>query len=637
MEIGGKEIMEARVVLKKIWGHDDFRPLQLDIIQSILSNTDTLALLPTGGGKSICFQVPAMMKPGICLVVSPLIALMKDQVENLNEKGISAVAIFSGMSKTEIENSMALCFDGEIKFLYVSPERVSQENFQEFLAALPINLFAIDEAHCISQWGYDFRPPYLELAKLRELHPNVPFLALTATATEKVVKDIQEKLAFKKENVLRKSFVRENLAYWVIEDENKRGRLLNILKKIEGCGIIYVRNRKKTQETAKFLISQGISADFYHAGLDADTRSFKQDQWKSNKIRIIVATNAFGMGIDKPDVRLVVHLEPPESLEAYYQEAGRAGRDEKKSYAILLYEKSDAFQLKRNLLEEFPTIEFIKKVYHSLGNYFQLAYGAGYELQLEFDLADFCYKYSYKVNSVLQSLKILEREGWLSVSESVYMPSRFKFEYQNQDLYKFQVENQSYDSFIKLLLRNYGGGFENFVSFRERELVQRTGWSFQIIEEFFKKLHQLGVLIYEPTKDGPHLTFLRSRVDSSHLNIDSTALLKLKTSKEMQVQKMLDYVEDAVCRSQALLKYFDEFNSSPCGVCDICYKNIRHKNFKKDLENEIMHDLANGPKKLKQLIDEAKSLDEENRLYALRNLLEKGKVYEKDGYYQIKK
>lgn len=636
MEVKGKEIMEALDVLKKYWGHPGFRPLQLDIINSILANDDTLALLPTGGGKSICFQVPALMREGICLVVSPLIALMKDQVENLNQREISAVAIYSGMSKKEVEISLQLCYEGQVKFLYVSPERIAQEPFQEFIASLYINLFAIDEAHCISQWGYDFRPPYLELSKLRELHPETPILALTATATPKVVQDIQYRLNFKKENVLKKSFVRDNLAYWVIEDENKRGRLLNILNKIPGCGIIYVRNRKKTQEIAKLLRSQGISADFYHAGLDPEQRSLKQDKWKKNEIRIIVATNAFGMGIDKPDVRLVVHLEPPESLEAYYQEAGRAGRDEKKAYAIMLYEKADEHQLRRNLIEEFPSIEFVKKVYFSLGNYFQLAYGAGKDLMLEFDLGDFCYKYSYSVNSVIQSLKILEREGWLEVSESVYLPSRFKFEYHHHDLYKFQVENEKYDPFIKLLLRNYGGGFENFISFRERELVQKTGWSFQIIEEYFKKLHQLGVLIYEPAKDGPHITFLRPRVDTEHLNIDAASLLTLKRGKEFQLDKILNYVKASKCRSQVLLEYFDETNSLPCGICDVCYKKIRSGNYKKELETEILNQIKTRSYSFDELISDTAGLDTEYKIYALRNLLEAGKVYEKEGFYYLK-
>src|SRR5690606_24405200 len=445
--------------------------------------------------------------------VTPLIALMKDQVENLRAKGIKAIAVFSGMTKREVDIALDNCVYGPIKFLYLSPERLGSDMVQERIRHMNVNLFAVDEAHCISQWGYDFRPSYLNIATLRSLHPRVPFLALTATATARVVDDIQTQLQFSAKNVLQKSFERENLAYMAFNEEDKQGRMLRVVRKLQGSGIVYVRNRRETQETTRILLNEGISADFYHAGLEPPGRARKQEAWKTGEIRVIVATNAFGMGIDKPDVRFVIHLDIPDSLEAYYQEAGRAGRDGKKAFAVLLYHQSDRNQLLKNHELSFPTVDYIKQVYQHLANYYQLAYGAGEGLVLDFDVADFCSRYKLDVVMTLSALKFLERDGWISISESVYIPSRVKFEANQQDLYKFQVENVAYDGLIKTILRSHGGAFDDFVPIREYELAKRTGRQHATVVEMLVKLQQLEILSYLPQTDSPKLQFLRARID----------------------------------------------------------------------------------------------------------------------------
>ncbi|HQS06153.1 MAG TPA: ATP-dependent DNA helicase RecQ, partial [Daejeonella sp.] len=455
--------MTIQSILSKYWGFSTFRPLQEDIIQSVLEGNDTLALMPTGGGKSLCFQVPALLKPGICIVVSPLIALMKDQVENLKEKGIKAIAIISGMGKREVDIALDNCIYGDIKFLYLSPERLLSDLVRERIRYMKVNLIAIDEAHCISQWGYDFRPPYLHLTELRELHPEIPVLALTATATERVAADIQVKLNFKNRLVFRKSFERLNLSYLVYNEENKLRKLISIARNVKGSGIIYVRNRRETQEVSRQLNLEGIISDFYHAGLDTPLRMKKQSAWKNSEIRIMVATNAFGMGIDKADVRFVVHLDLPESLEAYYQEAGRCGRDEKKAYAVLLYNNADKALITKRLDQHYPSIDEIKQIYHNLGNYYQLAYGAGEGLSLEFDLADFCNRFKLDPVRAIHAFKFLEHDEYLALSETVFLPSRVQVLLTHEDLYRFQVGQPAYDHFIKVLLRSYGGIFEQLV------------------------------------------------------------------------------------------------------------------------------------------------------------------------------
>src|SRR6201996_9595494 len=471
--------MTIQEILKTYWNHDSFRPMQEDIIQSVLLGHDTLALLPTGGGKSVCFQVPALAKEGICIVVSPLIALMKDQVENLKEKGIEAVAIVSGMSKREVDLALDNCIYSPVKFLYLSPERLLSELVRERIRYMKVNLIAVDEAHCISQWGYDFRPPYLHIADLRDIHPEVPVLALTATATEDVREDIQQKLRFKNGVIYKKSFARKSISYVVQNEENKFRKLLDIARGVKGSGIVYVRSRKECAEIAKFYNDNGIRADYYHAGLTPDERSKKQESWKTNQTRIMVATNAFGMGIDKPDVRFVIHKDLPESLEAYYQEAGRAGRDEQKAYAVLLYNQSDRFKLERKFELAFPTIDEIKKVYHNLGNYFQLAYDAGGGISFDLDIGDFCSRYKLDPIKTLNALKFLEQDEYLAFSESVFLPSRFRFEVFNEQLYNFQIQNPGWDPFIKTLLRSYGGAFENYVRLKEFDVSRRGNLSVQ--------------------------------------------------------------------------------------------------------------------------------------------------------------
>lgn len=628
-------MMERIEILRKYWGHNEFRPLQEDIIESVLQKRDTLALMPTGGGKSICFQVPALMQEGICIVISPLIALMKDQVENLRARNIEAIAIFSGMGKREVDLALDNCIYGPVKFLYISPERLESELVLERIRHMKVNLFAIDEAHCISQWGYDFRPAYLNISSLRELHPEIPFLALTATATPDVVVDIQEKLNFINGIVHKMSFFRENLAYMVLKEENKQGRMLNIIRKLGGSGIIYVRNRRETQETARLLMNEGIAADFYHAGLTADERTRKQDGWKADQIRVIVATNAFGMGIDKPDVRFVIHLEPPDSLEAYYQEAGRGGRDGLKSYAVLLYHEADLAQLKKKFDFNFPSLDFVRKVYQNLGNYFQLAYGAGEGLTLDFDLGEFCQRYKQEPISVISALKFLERDGWVALSESVYVPSRLKFELISTDLYKYQVENPHSDRFIKAILRTYGGAFDYYVPIREYDLSRKFGLSYAHVIEQLKSLQSQGVLDYIPQTDSPQIHYLQPRVDNMHLHIDAPFIKLRKNIGKTKLDAVFGYLERHLCRSRQLLIYFDEPDSRACGVCDHCLRKDRMPVPAVEMTQCLKEMLSGQDLPLNQVIDRlATAFDwgnEEQKLAFVRDCVDKGILVEQHG------
>jgi ATP-dependent DNA helicase RecQ len=545
--------------------------LQEDIITNVLEGKDTLALLPTGGGKSICFQVPALAKEGICIVISPLIALMKDQVENLLKRNIKAAAIFSGMTHREIDITLDNCVYGNYKFLYVSPERIETDLFKARLEKMNVNLFAIDESHCISQWGYDFRPSYLNIAKLREYKPGVPFLALTATATSQVVGDIQEKLKFKKENVLQKSFERKNIAYVVIYEEDKYKRLLRILNKIKGTSVVYVGTRKRTKEIAQFLVQQGISADYYHAGLSNHERSDKQNNWITNKTRVIVSTNAFGMGIDKPDVRTVVHLDLPNSLEAYFQEAGRAGRDEEKAYAVLLVEQSDRLELEKQIINSFPEIETIKTTYQALANFFQIPIGSALNESYFFDINTFSKQYNFQSFTVYNCLKFLEKEGYLILSEANYNPSRVKIEINKNDLYDFQLKNPTIDIFIKTLLRSHTGLFEEFVKIDEFDLAKKLKTTREKIIKVLDYLLHLNIISYTKQTNLPQITFLTPRVETKSLYISRQ---HYSERKEVAISKMESVIYYAYskhkCRSQILLGYFGETNSYRCGVCDVC-------------------------------------------------------------------
>ncbi|MBN8696888.1 MAG: RecQ family ATP-dependent DNA helicase [Bacteroidetes bacterium] len=617
-------------ILEKYWGYRSFRPLQEDIIHSILNGNDTLALLPTGGGKSICFQVPAMSKDGICIVVSPLIALMKDQVENLTSRGIKAIAITSAMHKREIDIALDNCVHGNIKFLYLSPERLESEIVKVRLQKMKVSFIAIDESHCISQWGYDFRPSYLKILQLRELLPNIPILALTATATPEVVKDIQQKLGFKKENVLQKSFERKNLSYVVLPEEDKLARLVKIANNVKGSGIVYVRNRKKTQEIASYLKSNKISADFYHAGLDIKTRDAKQSNWIQNKTRIIVCTNAFGMGIDKPDVRFVVHIDLPDSLEAYFQEAGRAGRDEQKAFAILLYNTGDKLELTRNIETGFPSLEEIKTTYQALANYYQLAIGSGLGITKDFDIAHFCDTYQLQAIKTFNCLKFIEREGYISLTDAIHQPSRIKLELNKEDLYKFQISNSKFDGFIKLLLRSYSNLFDNFVKINEFELAKKANMKRGDVVKGLNYLQQLKVLTYIEQTELPQLTFTLPRADAKNLTLSKENFELLKKRAIARMEAVLDYAESThKCRSQILLAYFGETNAYRCNQCDVCLeenKKTLHTDEFEMIAEQVKQLLAVHSHDLKDLVSKITTGNEEKILKSIQWLIDNQEI-----------
>lgn len=570
----GKE--DIYFYLKKYWGYDTFRPLQEDIILSALNNTDTLALLPTGGGKSLCFQIPGLARGGTCLVISPLIALMNDQVNNLKNKGISAVAITSAMNFKEIEVALNNAALGHVQFLYVSPERIENETFRQQLSYLPINLIAVDEAHCVSQWGYDFRPSYLKIAELRTYFPSINIIALTASATKDVVDDIQEKLHFKNQNVYRQSFVRKNIRYVVQLEENKFERLLKIINNIGGSGIVYVRNRKKTEEISKWLFQQKISSGFYHAGLKPAEREVQQQKWIDNHIQVIVATNAFGMGIDKPDVRFVVHVDLPDSLEAYFQEAGRAGRDEKTAYATILCNETDIDSLTEFYVKNTPTDEEIKQCYQAIFNFYQIAVETGQGLTTSFDIDEIARNYNLKVLTLYNAIKCLEKEGYLTYLDSNFEPAKVMLKMHKNDLYSFQVKFPKYDPLIKVLLRSYGGLFEEYVPIKEKDIAYRSKISEPELLNQLHILHQQGVLSYLPQTTLPKLIFLQNRIN---LKFESLKLIHypiLKQKNLYKINTVINYVrEEHICRSKLLLAYFDETNFTDCMYCDVCIK--KHK------------------------------------------------------------
>ncbi len=624
-------------ILANYWGYSEFRPMQLEIIKSVAKGKDTLGLMPTGGGKSVIFQVYSLSTEGICIVITPLIALMKDQVENLNKKGIKALAVHSGMSQREIKITLDNAVWGEYKFLYVSPERLNSEIFRERLEQMNVNLVTVDEAHCISQWGYDFRPSYLNIIRIRKILPGVKFLALTATATLKVVDDIQNKLQFEKNNVLQVSFQRENLVYLVRTLENKMGYLLETLQKVKGSGIIYVRSRRLTREIAEELKQNNISADFYHAGLSNLVRSTKQDTWIEGKTRVIVATNAFGMGIDKPDVRFVIHFSPPDSLEAYFQEAGRAGRDGKKSAAVLLFNNAEKTKLKKHISVAFPEIASIKKIYQSLCNFLQIAEGFGRNQTFEFRLQEFAQVFKYQQAMVYNSLKILQREGYLEFTEEVDNPSRVYFTVSRDDLYKYQVSNADMDGFIKLLLRSYTGLFTGFVLIDEELLSKRAGLSGEQVYEYLKHLRKSNIIDYIPRNRTPYIYFSKERINIERLKISKESYDLRKNEMIDRINAVIDYgTSNSKCRSQMLLEYFGEKDSPPCGTCDVCksLENLGLTNFdfeaigkkvKKILElpcsyEKLLLKLEGDQQKMRQVIKWL--LDNEKIIYRVDNMLE---------------
>ena len=565
-------------ILEKYWGHAQFRPLQAAIIDAVVAQKDVLALLPTGGGKSICFQVPALMQDGMCLVISPLIALMQDQVSNLQEKGIEAAVIHSGMPFSAVKETLQACTSGAYKFLYLSPERIESNLFKEYLPALDISLIAVDEAHCIAQWGYDFRPPYLRIAALRTELPSVPVIALTASATKEVESDIIEKLAFKDYSIFRQPYKRPALSYSYFEVESKINKTLDIINNVKGGGIVYCNTRKQTKDIAELLQLQKINADYYHAGVSADERQQKQKKWMIGETRIMVCTSAFGMGIDKDDVRTVIHYDMPDCLENYYQEAGRAGRDGKKAYAVLLATKADIIKA-RNLHEtRFPAIEVIKNIYQSIANYLQLPVGIGEGGYFNFNLLEFCNNFKLDLILVTQTLKVLEQEGHIQFSENIFLPSQVCFTCSKEGLENFEQAYPAFEPLIKALLRSYQGIFDNRISIFEKRMA---GICKQSIDEIQKQLQQLaamGMIEYLPQKETPQIHFLLNRAPAAFLHIDKDQYLKRKEAFTTRINTLIRFATNpGCCRSVFIGNYFGDIDKDNCGICDYCLSIKKNK------------------------------------------------------------
>ena len=629
-------------ILKQYWGYDRFRGIQEDIIDSISKNKDTLGLMPTGGGKSITFQVPALAKEGMCLVITPLIALMKDQVQNLKKRGIKALAIYSGMSRQDIIITLENCIFGNYKFLYISPERLDTEIFRTKLRKMHISMITVDESHCISQWGYDFRPAYLKIAEIRELLPDVPVLALTATATPEVVKDIQARLHFRHKNVFRMSFERNNLAYIVRKTENKTAELLHILRSMPGSAIVYVRNRRRTKEITELLNNEHITADFYHAGLDDATKDIRQHRWQSGESRVMVATNAFGMGIDKPDVRIVIHMDLPDSIEAYFQEAGRAGRDGQKAYAVILYAKSDKTTLHNRIPATFPEKEYIRDVYAHLQYYYQMAMGDGLDCVREFNIEDFCRKFKYFPVPVDSALRILTQAGYLEYTAEQDSTSRILFTIRRDELYRLREMGEDMDRLIQAVLRSYTGVFTDYTYINEDSLAIRTGLTRRQIYEMLVHLAKLRIVSYIPHKKTPYIIYTRERVEAQRIHISPEVYEHRKARYETRINAMLDYVtNDTVCRSRMLLDYFGERNEHNCGQCDTCISLRSKSKVSEQPDREALCTKVCGILSresltpaglLKQL-----PMDKELLTEILHRLSDEGKIIAVDGILQIRK
>ncbi len=625
-------------ILIKYWGFSHFKPLQEDVIRSVHEGKDTLVLMPTGGGKSITFQVPAIAEEGTAIVITPLIALMKDQVDRLKKLDIKAVAIYSGMNREEIKIALDNCIYGGYKFLYCSPERVQTELFKVRIENMKVNMIVVDEAHCISQWGYDFRPSYLKIADLRTLLPDVPVLALTASATPGVVHDIQEKLKFNPPNVLKSSFERKNLVYWVNHSEDKQKYLLKLLTSVRESGIVYVRTRKRTKELASLLKQHKISADYYHGGLSTSIRNEKQKRWTNGQCRVIVSTNAFGMGIDKANVRSVIHYDLPDSLEEYYQEAGRAGRDGNKAFAVLLCNDTDIAKAQKRLKDNFPEIKSIKQIYEALGNHFQIPVGSGKNQSFDFNISEFASKYKFNVMTIYNSLKFLQYEGYIEATDEINNPSRVFFTLNRDDLYKFQVSNADFDHFIKLLLRSYTGLFTEYTAIDEDYLAMLAKTNRQAIYEYLKKLSTLNVIHYIPQKRSPLIIYTEERLPVNSLYFSKEHYKERKINYSNKIEAIIQYAKkDNKCRSQLLLSYFGETETKRCGQCDYCQKrnevgisqyefdlilkDIKSIIFENDalltdeLIDHIKHDQAKVMKVLQWLLDNHKiKYDDKNKL-----------------------
>lgn len=630
-----------REILKEYWGYDNFRGIQEDIIQSIGSGRDTLGLMPTGGGKSITFQVPAMAKEGLCIVITPLIALMKDQVRNLRDRGIKAIAIYSGMTREEIIIALENCIFGNYKFLYISPERLDTEIFRIKLRSMNVSMITVDESHCISQWGYDFRPAYLKISEIRTLLPDVPVLALTATATPEVVKDIQQRLAFKEENVFRMSFERKNLAYIVRKTENKTEELLHILKHVSGSAIVYAHNRKRTKEYSQILNENGITATFYHAGLSNETKDLRQKSWVSGETRVMVATNAFGMGIDKPDVRLVVHIDIPDSPEAYFQEAGRGGRDGKKAYAVLLYAKSDKTTLKKRISDTFPEKDYIRTVYEHLNYYYQMAMGDGYGCTREFNIDEFCRNFKHFPIQVDSALKILMRAGYLEYTDEQDNNSRLMFTLTKEELYRIHETSPETEKLINVILRSYTGVFTEYAYINEETLSLRTGMTRQQVYDTLISLTRRRILHYIPGKKTPYIIYTRERQEADRLIFTKEVYEDRKDSFIKRIKAMTEYAEsDDKCRSRMLLLYFGEKNEHNCGQCDVCLA-AHSSGIKQGVFDEISRQIENILKEkdmpVADLINKLDTYDKDTVTQIISYLLAEEILYQKNGILSLSK
>ena len=630
-------------ILKQYWGYDSFRDLQEEIITSIGEGKDTLGLMPTGGGKSITFQVPALAQEGICIVITPLIALMKDQVQNLRKRGIKALAIYSGMTRQEILTALENCIFGNYKFLYISPERLDTDIFRTKLRSMKVSMITVDESHCISQWGYDFRPAYLKIAEIRTLLPGIPVLALTATATPEVVKDIQARLDFREENVFRMSFERKNLAYIVRQTDNKTQELLHILRKIPGSAIIYVRNRRRTKEITELLVNEDITADFYHAGLDNAVKDLRQKRWQSGEVRVMVATNAFGMGIDKPDVRIVLHLDLPDSLEAYFQEAGRAGRDGEKAYAVILYTKTDRTTLHRRVVDTFPDKEYILNVYEHLQYYYQMAMGDGFQCVREFNLEEFCRKFKYFPVPVDSALKILTQAGYLEYTDEQDNASRILFTIRRDELYKLREMGTEAEALIQTILRSYTGVFTDYAYISEATLSIRTGLTREQIYNILVTLTKRRIVDYIPNKKTPYIIYTRERQELRFVHIPPSVYEERKARYEARIKAMEEYVtSENVCRSRMLLRYFGEKNEHNCGQCDVCLSHratdaLTENSFDfEELKKKISELLTQKPLTPVEIADKIEA-EKERVSEVIQYLLEEGEWKMQDGMIHISK